>query len=217
MQMISKSKFRHRDRLPTIVFFFQLASNENKVYWLNSMLSLNMWLITWSYAYGINIMRARLSSKIFFSIRTSTRVMRSFSGSRFQLQLVNDDHQMNNDQSHLRVVEISSFKHLTHLSLLVTSANDHEIKNYLARRLQSKTVRLTRSDETRRSDFTFIQADHHQLSQEHEKLKKELELTQTVSVMEDSVTESIWMFAFEGIERETDRFWENQTRMGFEQ
>lgn len=156
MPMISKSKSRHRDRMATIVFFFfHLALNENKVYWLNSMLSLNMWLITWSYAYGINITKARLSSKISLSIRTSTRVMPSFSGSRFQLQLVNDEHQMNNDQSHLRVVEISSFKHLTHLSLLVTSANDHEIKNYLARRLQSKTVRLTRSVETRRFSFHF--------------------------------------------------------------
>lgn len=132
--------------------------------------------------------------------------MPSFSGSRFQLQLVNDEHQMNNDQSHLRVVEISSFKHLTHLSLLVTSANDHEIKNYLARRLQSKTVRLTRSVETRRSHFTFIQADHHQLIQEHEKLKKELELTQIVSVFRDLVTKCISMFLFEGIEREKDRF-----------
>ena len=67
-------------------------------------------------------------------------MLRCLSGSRFQLQLINGESQVNNDQTHLRVVEISSFKHLTHLSLLVTSANDHEIKNYLARRLQSKTV-----------------------------------------------------------------------------
>ncbi|CAF2120888.1 unnamed protein product [Rotaria magnacalcarata] len=80
-------------------------------------------------------------------------------GSRFQLQLVNDEQQFTN-QTHLRVVEISSFKHLTHLSLLVTSANDHEIKNYLARRLQSKTT------------------DYNQLSNDFEKLKRELESTQ---------------------------------------
>ncbi|CAF4183163.1 unnamed protein product, partial [Rotaria magnacalcarata] len=47
-----------------------------------------------------------------------------------------------------------------HLSLLVTSANDHEIKNYLARRLQSKTT------------------DYNQLSNDFEKLKRELESTQ---------------------------------------
>ncbi|CAF2462986.1 unnamed protein product [Rotaria sp. Silwood2] len=81
-------------------------------------------------------------------------------GSRFQLQLVTDEQQLTNHQTHLRVVEISSFKHLTHLSLLVTSANDYEIKNYLARRLQSKTM------------------DYNQLSSDYEKLKRELELTQ---------------------------------------
>jgi hypothetical protein len=77
-----------------------------------------------------------------------------FSGSRFQLQLVNDNQQqqLTNNDTHLRVVEISSFKHLTHLSLLVTPANDYEIKNYLARRLQSKTVRKFKSQ----SSFLFF-------------------------------------------------------------
>lgn len=46
-----------------------------------------------------------------------------------------------NEETHLRVIEISKFKHLTHVSLLVTPASDYEIKNYLARRLQAKSVR----------------------------------------------------------------------------
>lgn len=53
-----------------------------------------------------------------------------------------------NEETHLRVIEISKFKHLTHVSLLVTPASDYEIKNYLARRLQAKSVR----DEVRNDD-----------------------------------------------------------------
>ena len=64
-----------------------------------------------------------------------------FSGSRFQLQLVTEQGRSMNEETHLRVIEISKFKHLTHVSLLVTPASDYEIKNYLARRLQAKTVR----------------------------------------------------------------------------
>ena len=64
-----------------------------------------------------------------------------FSTSRFQLQLVTEQGRSNHDETHLRVIEISKFKHLTHVSLLVQPASDYEIKNYLARRLQAKTVR----------------------------------------------------------------------------
>ncbi len=62
--------------------------------------------------------------------------------SRFQLQLVTEQGKSSHDETHLRVIEISKFKHLTHVSLLITPANDYEIKNYLARRLQAKTVKL---------------------------------------------------------------------------
>ncbi len=65
----------------------------------------------------------------------------NLSGSRYQLQLVSGESKLINDQVFLRVIEISPFKHLTHLSLLFTSANDHEIKSYLARCLQSKKVK----------------------------------------------------------------------------
>lgn len=90
-----------------------------------------------------------------FCIRDQHHETTPMSGSRFQLQLIQDDH-----QSHLRVVEISSFKHLTHLSLLVSPANDYEIKNYLARRLQTKT------------------AEFHQLALENERVRRDLETTQ---------------------------------------
>lgn len=63
------------------------------------------------------------------------------SGSRFQLHLVTEEGKSHNIETHLRVIEISKFKYLTHISLLVTPANDYEIKNYLARRLQAKTVK----------------------------------------------------------------------------
>ncbi len=60
--------------------------------------------------------------------------------SRFQLQLVTEEGKSHNIETHLCVIEISKFKYLTHISLLVTPANDYEIKNYLARRLHAKTV-----------------------------------------------------------------------------
>lgn len=93
-------------------------------------------------------------------IRDQNTHTASTTGSRFQLQLVTEQGKSFNEETHLRVIEISKFKHLTHISLLVTPANDYEIKNYLARRLQSKTT------------------DYQQLSSDYEKLKRELELTQ---------------------------------------
>lgn len=57
--------------------------------------------------------------------------------------MVTEQSRSMNEETHLRVIEISKFKHLTHVSLLVTSASDYEIKNYLARRLQAKTVRVS--------------------------------------------------------------------------
>ncbi|UJR37009.1 hypothetical protein I4U23_029716 [Adineta vaga] len=81
-------------------------------------------------------------------------------GSRYQLQLVSGEPQLATGQVYVRVVEISSFKHLTHLSLMFTSANDYEIKNYLARCLQIKKT------------------DYNQLYHEYERMKKELESTQ---------------------------------------
>ncbi|CAF1055042.1 unnamed protein product [Adineta steineri] len=82
-------------------------------------------------------------------------------GSRYQLQLVSGEPQLTNGQVYLRVVEISSFKHLTHLSLMFTSANDYEVRSYLARCLQLKKT------------------DYNQLYNEYEKLKRELESTQS--------------------------------------
>ncbi|CAF1294840.1 unnamed protein product, partial [Didymodactylos carnosus] len=81
---------------------------------------------------------------------------------KFQLQLVTKDpfSYDNNDQTHLKVVEISSFKHLTHLSLLVTRANDKEIKTYLARRLQLRNE------------------DYDRMCNEYNYIKRELENTQ---------------------------------------
>ena len=67
-----------------------------------------------------------------------------FSGSRYQLQVVSGEPQLATGQVYLRVVEISSFKHLTHLSLTFTSANDYEIKSYLARCLHLKKVIVRR-------------------------------------------------------------------------
>ncbi|CAF4412662.1 unnamed protein product, partial [Didymodactylos carnosus] len=81
---------------------------------------------------------------------------------KFQLHLVTKDSfsDENNDQTHLKVVEISSFKHLTHLSLLMTRANDKEIKTYLARRLQLRNE------------------DYDRMSNEYNYVKRELETKQ---------------------------------------
>jgi hypothetical protein len=66
---------------------------------------------------------------------------------------------------------------------LVTSANDHEIKNYLARRLQAKTVKIKKKKNSILFLFLFFsKTDYNQLNNEHEKLKRELELTQLVDL-----------------------------------
>jgi hypothetical protein len=94
---------------------------------------------------------------------------------------VTEQNRSNHDETHLRVIEISKFKHLTHVSLVVAPASDYEIKNYLARRLQAKTVRKS---------FllliifihSFFKSDYNQLTNDYDKLKRELELTQLVCI-----------------------------------
>ena len=109
---------------------------------------------------------------------TSTSLIRGFSASRFQLQLVTEQGRSTHDETHLRVIEISKFKHLTHVSLLVAPASDYEIKNYLARRLQGKTV--SKEFPSIAPIRLFLKSDYHQLTHDYDKLKRELELTQLV-------------------------------------
>jgi hypothetical protein len=136
-------------------------------------------LIIYNHVFEINIhIRHRISKDKF---RTKNRIIIfDFSASRFQLQLVTEQGRTTHDETHLRVIEISKFKHLTHVSLLVTPASDYEIKNYLARRLQVKTVSKIIPMNYSHVFFFTSKSDYNQLTNDYDKLKRELELTQLV-------------------------------------